>query len=152
MTAGKPRTTWLPCLPACLFPSCQAMSCHRRPDWQRPCRVERGRWARLGDGCPIHHGGPWWWAKEPTCGVEGEVVSEESALFDYSRSIIPTRAAQNLSVCWQLAEWLLPLWAKSKVLTKSKGLWKGWTGWYRLGDSGNQHYEKEGLGAGIPCC
>lgn len=51
----------------------------------------------LSDGCPIHHGGPWWWAKEPTCGDEGEVVSEESALFDYSRSIIQTRAAQNLS-------------------------------------------------------
>ncbi len=22
--------------------------------------------ARLSDGCPIHHGGPCWWAKEPT--------------------------------------------------------------------------------------
>lgn len=148
MTGSKLRTIWLPCLPACLLPSCRVVSFHRRPDWQRPCRVERGRWARLSDGCPIHHGGPWWWAKEPTCGGEGEVVSEESALLDYSRSIIPTRAAQNLSVCWQLAEWLLPLWAKREVLTKSKRLWKGQTGWYRLEDLGNQHYHKQGLGAG----
>ena len=81
-----------------------------------------GEGDRLSDGCPIHHGGPCWWAKESTCGGEGEVVSEESALFDYSRSIIQTRAAQNLSVWWQPAEWLLPLWAKCNVLTRGKGL------------------------------
>lgn len=109
-----------------------------------------GRWARLSDGCPIHHGGPCWWAKEPTCGGEGEVVSEESALFDYSRSIIQTRAAQNLSVWWQPAEWLLPLWAKSNVLTRRKRLWKGRSGWYRLEDLGNQNYQRQGFGAG-PC-
>ena len=81
------------------------------------CRGER---ARLSDGCPIHHGGPWWWAKEPTCGGEGEVVSEESALFEDSRSIIQTRATQKLSVCRQTEEWLLPLWVTSNVLTRRK--------------------------------
>lgn len=80
----------------------------------------RGRRARLSDGCPIHHGGPVWWAKEPTRGGEGEVVSEESALSDYSRSIIPTRGVENQSGWWQPAEWLLPLWAESNVLTRRK--------------------------------
>lgn len=102
-----------------------------------------GGWDRLSDGCPIHHGGPCWWAKEPTCGGEGEVVSEESALFDYSRSIIQTRAAQNLSVRWQPAEWLLPLWAKSNVLlTRRKRLWECRSGWYRSGDLGESTLSK----------
>lgn len=159
MTAGKPRTIWLLCLPACLFLPCQAVSCHRRPDWQRPCRMNcvclfvrmcvcvwgggRGGGARLSDGCPIHHGGPCWWAKEPTCGGEGEVVSEESALFDYSRSIIQRRAAQKLSVWWQPAEWLLAM-----CWPREKRLWKGRLGWYHLEDLGNQQYQWEGFGTG----
>lgn len=105
-------------------------------------------WARVSDGCPIHHGGPWRWAKEPTCGGEGEVVSEESALSDSSRSIIPTRAEQNLSVWWQPAEWLLPLWARSNVLTRRKWLWDGQSCWYHSEDLGNQHYQIEGFVAG----
>lgn len=40
---------------------------------------------------------------------EGEVVSEESALFEYSRSIIRTRAAQRLSGCRRRPERLPPL-------------------------------------------
>lgn len=40
---------------------------------------------------------------------EGEVVSEESALFEYSRSIIRTRAAQRLSGCRRRQERLPPL-------------------------------------------
>lgn len=84
--------------------------------------------ATLSDGCSIHHSGPWWWAKEQTCGGEGEVVSEESALFDYARSIIQTTAAQKLSVCRQQPEWLLPLQEKSNALTRRKKVVKGFVG------------------------
>lgn len=41
---------------------------------------------------------------------EGEMVSEESALFEYSRSIIRTRAAQRLSGRRRRRpEWLPPI-------------------------------------------
>lgn len=53
----------------------------------------------VSDGCALSiTAGPRRWAKEPTRGGEGEVVSEESALFDDSRSIIRgAGAAQRLS-------------------------------------------------------
>lgn len=41
-------------------------------------------------------------------GGEGEMVSEESALFECSRSIIRTRAAQRLSGCRRRPERLPP--------------------------------------------
>lgn len=139
MTACKLRTIWPLCLPAAVF-LLFVFFCRVKP-WaasgrltdKRPCRTDcvtvlewawvRGRGCTLGlsDGCaPIHHSGPRWWAKEPTCGGEGEVVSEESALFDYSRSIIRARTAQRLSARWQSAEWLLPLWAKEQCADQEK--------------------------------
>lgn len=42
-------------------------------------------------------------------GGEGEVVSEESALFEYSRSITRTRAVQRLCGCRRRPERLPPL-------------------------------------------
>lgn len=134
----RQKTIWLLCLPACLFFCCVNQCSTTRGLTDKGPAGWRGDvgWAGLSDGCPIHHGGPCWWAKEPTCGGEREVVSKESAVFDYSRSIIQTRAAQNLSVWWQQAEWLLPLWAKSNVLTVRKRQQRGQQGCLeQLGES-----------------
>ena len=122
MTVSRQKTMWLPCFPACLFLPCQAMR-YQPEAWQtKALQGGGGGQDGLKDGCPIHQGCSCWWAKELTCSGEGKVASKESALFDNTRFIIQTRAVSNLSVWWQQAEWLLPLWAKRNVLTDRKRL------------------------------
>lgn len=100
-TAGKLRTIWLLCLHACPLFCCIKLWAATGGLVDRPC-VWGGRggegWAMDVQSITAAYGGG-----------EGEVVSEESALFEYSRSIIRTRAAQRLSGCRRRPEQLPPL-------------------------------------------
>lgn len=86
---------------------------------------------------------------------EGEVVSEESALFEYSRSIIRTRAARRLSGCRRRPEQLPPLGREQcadqeEKKKKKKDVWGlvDLSELYHLGDLRDQRYQREGLESG----
>lgn len=149
MTAGKPRTIWLPCLPACLFLPCQAVSCHRRPDWQRPCRVEGGGglgramdalsiMAALGGGLRSRHVvvRERWSVRSQHSLTTADPSSRQEqhriCLCGDSRQNGFFHSGQRAAMCWP----------------GEKGCERACLGWYRLEDLGNKHFQREGFGAG----
>lgn len=124
MTVGNPRTIWLPCLAVCLVLLCQTVTRHRRPDWQRPCRVEGG--GEFGwemDALSIMEalgGGLRSWHVEVR--ERWSVRSQQSLT---TPDLSSRQEQHRICLWWQLPEYLLPLWAKSNVLTRKKGIEKG---------------------------
>lgn len=78
-------------------------------------------------------------------GGEGEVVSEESALFEYPRSITRTRAAQRLSGCRRRPERLPSLGREQCADQEEKRkMCEDLSEFYHLGDLGDERYRREG--------
>lgn len=127
MTAGKRRTIWLLCLHACpFFLLRQAVSCDRRPGQQRPCRMDHPC-VCVREGGREEEGVGWAMDVQSIMVALGsgevEVVSEESALFEYSRSIIRTRATERLSGCRRRTEQLPPLGREQCADQEKRNAW-----------------------------
>lgn len=109
-------------------------------------------WERLSDGCPIHHGGSCWWAKKPTCGGEGEVVSEESATLWLLQIHHPDKSSTE-SVCVVTAGRMASsTLGKEQSADQEKEVVKGQSEWFRFRGFGESTLSKRGFWSRTLCC
>lgn len=154
MTAGKLRTIWLPCLPACLSVFFRLVSsCELPPEaWlTKALQGERSGgsglgWtmdalsimAALGGGLRSRHV-----VVRERWSVRSQhslTTPDPSSRQEQHRICLCGDSRQNgffhsgqRAMCWP----------------GEKGMWRGWSGWHRLEDLGNQHYQRGGFGAGL---